>query len=102
MKMVTFSCAMQRNIAPRSSSRMMTPVPPRCTSSDVGLRQPTWNIGSASSQRSPSRMSEVDMLVSCDHSMPSWLCTAPLGRPVVPEVYMIKRLSSSHAPTGGS
>ena len=42
------------------------------------------------------------MLVSCDHSMPSWLCTAPFGRPVVPEVYKINRLSSSNAPIGGS
>ena len=26
-----------------------------------------------------------------------WLCIAPLGRPVVPEVYMMKRRSSSPA-----
>ena len=39
--MLLFFFYVQRNIAPMSSSRMIIPAPPRCTSREVGLRQPT-------------------------------------------------------------
>ena len=32
----------------------------------------------------------------------SWLCTAPFGRPVVPDVYMMKSRSSPAARVSGS
>ena len=44
----------------------------------VVIRRNT-SIGSGNRKRSVTRMSEVDMLVNCDQSMPSWLCMAPLG-----------------------
>jgi hypothetical protein len=44
-------------------------------------------------------MSTLANTVSTDHCTLSWVCTAPFGRPVVPEVYMMNSGSSPSAST---
>jgi hypothetical protein len=44
----------------------------------------------------------VAVTFSADHNTVRWLCITPLGRPVVPEVYMMNSRSSSKPAGSGS
>ncbi len=50
------------------------------------LRPPTWNIGSTVSTRSCGVSSNRAMALSAFAATAAWVSSAPLGRPVVPEV----------------
>ena len=47
---------------------------------------PTWNSGKVESTRSPATKPCAQWLARALASKPAWVCSAPLGRPVVPEV----------------
>ena len=53
-----------------------------------------WNSGATTRVRSSAREVHVDQDVDAFQVMLPWVSTAPLGRPVVPEVYMIRQGSS--------
>ena len=48
------------------------------------------------------QQSVVAAIVNMPQVVVLWLCAAPFGKPVVPEVYMMKRPSSSAEPISGS
>ena len=61
-----------------------------------------WNSGAAHRLTSWSPNSrQARITVSAWHCRFWWESTAPLGRPVVPEVYMIRAGLSSGTSTGG-
>ncbi len=62
-----------------------------------------WNSGAATIVISSSRNSchPRTMVIDCISRF-RWLSIAPLGRPVVPEVYMISAIAVSSTTTGGT
>ena len=79
-------------------------VPPISTIGAIAPTEAMWNSGDAhrfTSSSANSRQTRIS--VSDWHMRFSWVSTAPLGRPVVPEVYMIRAgLSSGTSAAGGS
>ncbi len=61
-----------------------------------------WNSGAAAIVTSVEAMpGPAESMLIAFHSMLSWVSTAPFGRPVVPEVYMITQ-GSWPRPSAGS
>ena len=81
-----------------------TVVPPISTIGAIAPMEAMWNSGDAHRFTSSSANSrQTRMSVSDWHMRFWWVSTAPLGRPVVPEVYMIRAgLSSGTSTAGGS
>ncbi|HEY5120300.1 MAG TPA: hypothetical protein VII84_01885 [Acidimicrobiales bacterium] len=82
--------------APGSKFRCRTTSPPRCIVTNVvTLSPPMWNSGAAARVVSPTAIEYSEFTLF--HAMLPWVNMAPFGRPVVPDVYMIRATSS--APT---
>ena len=63
------------------------------------VRPKTWNSGRQPMVTSPAWFfSSVRAVISALRTRPAWVSSAPLGRPVVPEVYRITASSSSCRP----
>ena len=61
-----------------------------------------WNSGATVICRSPRRTSDVAIMLLSQAMFARCDTSAPLGRPVVPLVYIMNSASSSVAPIGGS
>ena len=61
--------------------------------STVWLSAATWNIGALTSVTSVLDRSTSSSRFTVFQAMLAWLSMTPLGRPVVPEVYMIMQVS---------
>ena len=87
----TVSVGRSRSIAssvgPGAKRACSVTVAPNCSAGVVWmLSPPTWKIGSTVSTWSSAVMSCMCWLIAALVSNASWRSTAPLGRPVVPEV----------------
>jgi hypothetical protein len=87
--------SMTRSVSAGSNRRTITAQPPRSSAGfTVPLSPPMWNSGASASVRSTGVKSRPSAWLTAFHVMLPWVSTAPLGRPVVPEVYMIRQGSS--------
>ena len=100
---VTRCSSMTARVSVGSNRRTITAQPPRSRAGlTVPLRPPMWNSGARASVRSlPLKSRPMNWLTAFQVMFP-WVRTAPLGRPVVPEVYMIRQGSSSATGTSRS
>ena len=74
-----------------------TSVPPQTSIASSAA----WYIGATCRIRSPSRSLSVRLVLMPTHRMRWWSNSAPLGRPVVPDVYKIRASSDSAMSTSG-
>jgi hypothetical protein len=65
------------------------------------MRPVTWKSGTATNVRSSGPRPRQRSKVITELMIPRWVPIAPLGRPVVPEVYMTNAVSSSPTSTAG-
>ena len=80
----------------------MTQVAPRCVKVWLKYSEFAWHIGITIRPVS-SRVKRISSAVASAISvLPSWLRIAPLGRPVVPEVYISAQGSVGRTVTPGS
>ena len=83
-----------------SKARCSTTCPPFCQQlKGVTLRPPIWNSGAITRLTSFSDTSAPSAPLMLAHQKLPWVSMAPLGRPVVPDVYMITATSSSAVST---
>ena len=100
-KEVTRCCSITASVSAGSNRRTTTAHPPPSRAGlTVPLRPPMWNSGARARVRSACAKSIPMDWLTAFHVMLPWVSTAPLGRPVVPDVYMIRHGSSR--PTGSS
>ena len=93
----TLCFSMRARTVPASKLRSKTTsIPLARDSSVVTLRPPMWNKGAQVKVVVVMVSSPKHTLILFQNTLP-WVNIAPLGSPVVPEVYMIKAISS--APT---
>ena len=79
-----------------SKLRCRTTCPPPCSPiSVVTFRPPMWNSGAAVRLTSPAKFSGPKRAFTLFQKILPCVSIAPLGRPVVPEVYMISATSSA-------
>ena len=98
---VTLLAAMSASARPGSNVRCSTTSAPFWkATSVVTLSPPIWKTGAAVSVTSSARQSSVCMQLALFHQMLPWVSIAPLGLPVVPDVYMMSATSSSRTRTG--
>ena len=100
------SPASRSSVAPgwKSPDGTMTLVPPRTRYGRIPLSPAMWKSGSPDSQTwsSPDPIRSAMSRLNVFTTRLRWLSTAALGRPVVPDVYMMKAgsFSSTAASTG--
>jgi hypothetical protein len=89
-------CASMTSSVPAASNpRTTTAHPPRSrVGFTVPLSPPMWNSGASARVRSSAVKSIPRPWLTAFQVMLPWVSTAPLGRPVVPEVYMTRQGSS--------
>ncbi len=100
---VTFSRA---SVASRASGSKLlrssiTQVAPRCVKVWLKYSELAWHIGITSSAVSLRVKPISSAVASAIRVFPSWLRTAPLGRPVVPEVYISAQGSAGRTVAAG-
>ena len=88
---VTPCLGIASSTAPGSKLRSSTTVAPRMKAlSGVTLSPPMWNSGAQTRVTSELWVSMPKAALMLFQSTLPWVSIAPLGRPVVPEVYMIQ------------
>lgn len=93
---VTRRSSMSRRVAAGSNAATRTHVPPLSSTGSVSMFSPAvWKSGADTSATSPATRSwSIRTLIAFQVMLP-WVRVAPLGDPVVPDVYMIMQGSSS-------
>ncbi len=100
MRVSTRSASMRAFILEPSNCRARMMRQPNCTGPRVLMEQPAvWNIGMQFSTVQSGVISPRSKIRRALLVRPRWVNTAPLGKPVVPEVYWI--WAGSSGPTAG-
>ena len=78
----------------------MTQVAPNCVKVWLKYSELAWHMGITNKAESSALKPISSAVAKAMRELPSWLRTAPLGRPVVPEVYINALMSLGKTLTG--